>query len=68
MKKRKRIIKLLSQTGPFAEDKDVAAELREKIIRPSVEKKIPTVLDFDGVEGATQCSVSMLSQDHDIVS
>ena len=48
------------RAGTFAEDKDVAAAIREKTLRPAVERKERIRLDFKGVEGATQSFVHAL--------
>jgi hypothetical protein len=43
--------------GDFAEDKDVAARLREEQIRPALATGHRVVLDFGGVRVATQSFV-----------
>ncbi len=40
--------------GNFANDKDVARELRQREILPRLAKGEDVILDFTGVEGATQ--------------
>ena len=47
-------------TGDFAEDKDVAASLREERIRPTLTRGDRIVLDFKGVRVATQSFVHAL--------
>jgi hypothetical protein len=46
--------------GSFAENKDKARELRIKNLQPALEKGREVVLDFNGVEGATQSFVHAL--------
>ncbi len=47
--------------GSFAENKDQARELREKMIRPCLESTVDTiVLDFAGVDSSTQSFVHAL--------
>lgn len=55
-----KIIKLLPKTGVFAEDKDVARDIRIKYITPLLEKNEEITLDFKGVESATQSFVHAL--------
>jgi hypothetical protein len=57
-------LKLVDRTGSFAEDKDVARELRDREILPSLAgSSSPLVLDFSGVELATQSFIhALLSQ------
>jgi STAS-like domain of unknown function (DUF4325) len=54
------IILIEKKTGLFAENKDVAREIRIKEILPSLEKNDKVVLDFSGVEVATQSFVHAL--------
>ncbi|OGE25821.1 hypothetical protein A3C26_04130 [Candidatus Daviesbacteria bacterium RIFCSPHIGHO2_02_FULL_39_12] len=55
-----KIIKLLPKTGIFAENKDIAREIRIKYITPTLEKNEEITLDFEGVESATQSFVHAL--------
>lgn len=55
-----KIIKLLPKTGVFAEDKDIARDIRIKYITPLLEKNEEITLDFKGVESATQSFVHAL--------
>jgi len=55
--------KLFKQTGPFAENKDVAREIRLKKLIPALEKNKKIVLDFENIEGATQSFVHALISD-----
>jgi hypothetical protein len=48
------IIKILDYDKEFAENKDVAAILREDFIRPAVNSGEEVVLDFSGVNLTTQ--------------
>ena len=57
------IVRIYDQTGDFAEDKDVAASIREETIRPTIVGKNEVVLDFDGVTLATQSFVHALISD-----
>jgi hypothetical protein len=53
-------ISIRKSVGSFAEDKDKARELRISRIKPALEKGQEVVLDFSGVEGATQSFVHAL--------
>lgn len=55
-----KIIKLLPKTGVFAEDKDIARDIRIRYITPLLEKNEEITLDFKGVESATQSFVHAL--------
>ena len=55
-----KIIKLLPKTGVFAENKDIARDIRIKNITPVLEKNEEITLDFEGVESATQSFVHAL--------
>jgi len=54
-------IKILNKTGSFAENKDAARDIRLKIM--PVLKKENVILDFNGVEGATQSFIHALISD-----
>ena len=56
-------IKLFKQTGPFAENKDVAREVRLKKLLPALEKNKKVTLDFENIEGATQSFIHALISD-----
>lgn len=56
-------IKIFEKAGSFAENKDVARELREKIILPSLENGEDVTLNFEGVSAATQSFVHALISD-----
>lgn len=54
------LIKIKNLAGEFAENKDVAKELRVTKIIPALEKGEVVVLDFSGVSGATQSFIHAL--------
>jgi len=56
-------IKIFPQTGSFAENKDMAREIRIKVIIPALDKKEEIILDFVDVESATQSFVHALISD-----
>lgn len=56
-------IDLLEKTGNFAENKDVAKEIRISRIIPALEKQQEVVLDFSGVDSATQSFIHALISD-----
>jgi len=58
-----KVILLKSITGPFAEDKDAAAFLRDEKIRPAIVAGGRITLDFNGVRVATQSFVHALISD-----
>ncbi len=49
-----KIINLFEKTGSFAEDKDVARNIRIKLIDPIIKKRGEIVLDFNNIESITQ--------------
>ena len=49
--------------GDFAENKDIAKNLRIKKIMPALSKGDEVILDFDGVSGATQSFIHALISD-----
>ncbi len=49
-----RTIKIGEATGSFAENKDVARDIRQKELMPALARNEKIVLDFGGVEIATQ--------------
>lgn len=55
-----KIIRLLPKTGVFAENKDIARDIRIKYITPLLERNGEITLDFKGVESATQSFVHAL--------
>ena len=54
------LIKVINHAGEFAENKDVAKELRVTKIIPALAKGKVVVLDFSGVSGATQSFIHAL--------
>jgi hypothetical protein len=56
-------IRILDRASSFAEDKDVAATIRQMDVKPSVQRGERVRLDFRGVDGATQSFVhAMVSE------
>jgi len=49
-----RTIKIRKAAGSFAENKDIARDIREKELMPTLARNEKIVLDFEGVEIATQ--------------
>lgn len=56
-------IKLHKQVGEFADNKDLAREIRLKQLIPALEKGKTVVLDFEKVGGATQSFIHALISD-----
>ncbi len=56
-------IRFLPLTGEFAENKDVAREIRLTEIIPALERHEEVVLDFDGIESVTQSFIHALISD-----
>jgi hypothetical protein len=59
----KKIINIRRVAGDFAENKDVAKKLRIEVIMPELSKGGSVVMDFDGVNGATQSFIHALISD-----
>lgn len=57
------VVKILEKTGSFAENKDVARELRQKEILPILDQGEEVTLDFSGVESTTQSFIHALISD-----
>ena len=55
-----KVIKLFPKTGVFAENKDIARDLRIEKLTPILEKNGEITLDFEGVESATQSFIHAL--------
>lgn len=53
-------IKIIEHVGAFAENKDKARALRLQDIVPALEQRQDVVLDFDGVDAATQSFIHAL--------
>jgi hypothetical protein len=56
-------INILKAAGIFAENKDIARDLRINKLVPAFEKGEELVIDFAGVEGATQSFIHALISD-----
>lgn len=56
-------IKLLPLIGSFAENKDVARDLRIKKIIPAINNQEQVTLDFKGIDSATQSFIHALISD-----
>lgn len=56
-------IKLFERVGVFAENKDVAADIRLHMLIPALENHQKIIIDFEKVEGATQSFVHALISD-----
>ena len=56
-------IKLHSRVGDFAENKDIAKEIRVKEIMPNIKNKTDVVLDFEEIDSATQSFIHALISD-----
>lgn len=56
-------IKLLPIVGSFAENKDLARKVRLEKVIPALEKKQKIVLDFKGIDSATQSFIHALISD-----
>ena len=56
-------IKLYPITGNFAENKDRARDIRTKEVAPYLEKNGKVILDFKGVDAATQSFIHALISD-----
>lgn len=53
-------IKLFPKVGSFAEDKDIARELRLREITPLLEKNEEIILDFEKIDSVTQSFIHAL--------
>ena len=56
-------IKIYKFTGNFAENKDVARNIRVEMILPALDKEDKVILDFKCVESATQSFMHALISD-----
>lgn len=56
-------IKLVDKVGNYAENKDVARDVRRNYIMPALARDEDIVLDFSGVAGATQSFIHALISD-----
>jgi len=57
------LIKLFPKVGNFAENKDLAREIRINQIIPALEKRQEVILDFEKVDSATQSFIHALISD-----
>lgn len=57
------VIKLFKKTGQFAENKDIARDIRLKEIIPALNAHKKIILDFEKIEGATQSFIHALISD-----
>ena len=53
-------INLLDKVGKFGENKDIARDIRIKEIIPALQKRQEIILDFTGMDGATQSFIHAL--------
>lgn len=53
-------VRMLSAVGTFAEDKDLARELRRDVISPALNAGADVILDFSGIESTTQSFIHAL--------
>lgn len=53
-------IKLAPLVGTFAENKDLARDIRNEKIVPALEGKKDVILDFSGIDSATQSFIHAL--------
>jgi hypothetical protein len=56
-------IKLFEKVGSFAENKDIAREIRRKEIMPALKKGQKVILDFNKITGANQSFIHALVSD-----
>lgn len=56
-------IAIFERAGAFAENKDIARDIRLNEIIPALEKNEELVLDFEGVTAATQSFIHALISD-----
>ena len=54
------IVQMLQETGSFAENKDIAREIRLNKLTPALAKGQEVTLDFSGITGATQSFIHAL--------
>lgn len=56
-------IKLFKKTGQFADNKDLARDIRLNDLIPALERDEDIILDFERIEGATQSFIHALISD-----
>ena len=58
-----KLIKIFDKAGPFAENKDIARDIRLQEILPALAAEEEIILDFQGVDAATQSFIHALISD-----
>ena len=58
-----KIIKMYDLVGDFAENKDIAKQIRENDVLPTLEQNGAITFDFESVTGATQSFIHALIRD-----
>ena len=58
-----RKINIFNQAGAFAENKDVAREIRTQEIMPALDKNEEVIIDFEKVDAVTQSFIHALISD-----
>ena len=53
-------LNLVDICGPFAENKDQAREMREKLVKPALASGEEVIVDFSGVDSSTQSFIHAL--------
>ncbi len=56
-------VRMVKKTGRFAENKDIARDVRVKELLPALRKGEKIIIDFKGVDAATQSFVHALISD-----
>jgi hypothetical protein len=56
-------VKLINHVGKFAENKDIARDIRMNQIIPALEKNNEVILDFENIDSATQTFIHALRSD-----
>lgn len=57
------IIKMSDQINEYGENKDIAKNIRQNIILPTLEKHEDIVINFEGITGVTQSFIHALLAD-----
>lgn len=60
MSNTEKIIRIAKQAGIFAENKDIARDIRKRQIEPALDKSQSVILDFKDVDGVTQSFIHAL--------
>lgn len=55
-----KVIAIREQAGEFAENKDIASQLRDSVLLPALRKSEEVTVDFTSVDGATQSFIHAL--------